>query len=74
MHYIGFQGALAAVDKNSPGVVGVGGWPPATVLPMAVKVGILEDSGLGIGGIGPAVDIHKNTAVGANFLWPAQVE
>ena len=50
----GLQGSLVAVDRGTPGVFGVGGLAPGSMLPDDVEIAEVERGRLGVGDVGLA--------------------
>ena len=70
----GLQGSLVAVDRGSPGVLGVGRLAPGAMLPDDVEIAKVERGGLGVGDVGLGSLFDQDAARGADALGPAELE
>jgi len=66
--------AFFTVDKEGPGIIGIGREPPTAVLPVAVEGVVFKDGALGIRDVRFAFLLNEDSATGGNALGPAETE
>src|SRR5580704_1913355 len=73
-HHARLERSFVAVECRAPWILWIRGLAPTAVLPHDSKILEIEGGCLGIGNVGLALLIDKDSTGGINLCWPAQSE